>query len=412
MKIRPTSQRIIKRVMFLNSVDKSSVKSGSIALGISLFTALAAGIILGSITDTLLELPGLIVLAPAAIGLRGNVFGALASRLSTMARLGELRFSRKINTNVGQNLLASISLSIFCSFVLALLAKIVSEAFGTDKAISLADFFTISIIGAIIPTLIVLFVTIFLAKICVKRDWDLDNIAAPIVTATGDLVTIPSLLFATIFIKLGWISTFVGFVSAAAAIAIFLLSIFSKYMLLKRIIRESTPVIIVGGLISIFAGITVQGRLESLSQFTIFLVLVPPLLSINGSIGSILSARISTKLHLGTLPSHKISIPGASEDFAIAYSLAVPIFLLIGIFVSVFTVVGHLSGPSNILLILVSLIAGLIATTFSNIIGYITAIITYRFGLDPDNFAVPTVTSVSDLIGAVVLMSTIGVLVL
>ena len=115
--------------MSLTRADRASVKSGSIALTISLLAGLAAGLVLGTVTDTLIALPGLIVLAPAAIALRGNVFGALASRLSTMTRLGDIPFSRRLNTSVGQNLAASVSLSIFCSFVLAVMAKIVSEAF-------------------------------------------------------------------------------------------------------------------------------------------------------------------------------------------------------------------------------------------------------------------------------------------
>jgi mgtE-like transporter len=412
MKFRSTPKRVLRRAMFLAHADRASVKSGSIALTISLLAGLVAGIVLGNVTDTLLALPGLIVLAPAAIALRGNVFGALASRMSTMTRLGDVPFSRKLNTSVGQNLAASISLSIFCSFLLAIMAKIVSEAFGINNVITLSDFFVISIVGAIVPTIIVLIVTVFLAKICVKRDWDLDNIAAPIVTATGDLVTIPSLLFATLFVKLGWVTPVIAIISSSIAISLFAFSLFSKHVRLKRIVRESTPILAVGGLISIFAGITVQGRLESLTELPIFLVLVPPLLSINGSIGSILSSRIATKLHLGTIRSDKISLPSISEDIAIAYVLAIPIFLLLGIFASIFSALSNLSGPASILVIFVSLIAGLIATTLSNIVGYATAIVTYRFGLDPDNFAVPSVTSVSDLVGAVVLMSTIGVLVL
>lgn len=412
MEFRSTPKHYFRKALSVTHTDRASVKSGSIALLLSLIAGLAAGIVLGSITDTLLELPGLIVLAPAAIGLRGNVFGALASRLSTMNRLGDMSFSRRLNTNVGQNIAASISLSIFCSFILAIMAKVISEAFGIDNAISMADFFVISIIGAIIPTAVVLMVTVFLAQICVKRDWDLDNIAPPIVTATGDIVTIPSLVLATIFVKLGWVTPAIAFVTSLVAISLFVFSIFSKHARLKHIVRESTPILVIGGLVSIFAGITVQGRLESLSEIPIFLVMIPPILSINGAIGSILSSRIATKLHLGTIRSDKISFQSVSEDIALVYLLAIPIFLFLGIFAAFFAVIGHLSGPSSFMIILVSLISGVFSTTFSNIVGYSTALVTYRFGLDPDNFAVPSVTSVSDLVGAVVLMATIGVLVL
>src|SRR5690606_6502604 len=144
-RFRSTPKRVVRRALSLTRADRASVKSGSIALLVSLLAGLTAGVTLGSFTDTLIDLPGLIVLAPAAIALRGNVFGALASRLSTMMRLCDIGFSRRLDTCVGQNLAASISLSIFCSFVLAVLAKIVSEAFGINRVISLSDFFVISI---------------------------------------------------------------------------------------------------------------------------------------------------------------------------------------------------------------------------------------------------------------------------
>lgn len=102
MKLRVTPRRIFVRATGLLRTDPVSVRTGFFALVISTIAGLVAGFVLGSITGTLLALPGLIVLEPAAIGLRGNVFGALASRLSTISQLGELRFSRRIVTPVGQ----------------------------------------------------------------------------------------------------------------------------------------------------------------------------------------------------------------------------------------------------------------------------------------------------------------------
>ncbi|HMS24327.1 MAG TPA: magnesium transporter [Acidimicrobiia bacterium] len=410
MKLRVTPERTFRRATALLRTDPVSVRAGFSALIISTFAGLVAGVVLGSITGTLVSLPGLIVLAPAAIGLRGNVFGALASRLSTMTQLGDLRFSRRLSTSVGQNLASAAILSISCSFILAGIAKIVSEAFGVRNAISFSDFFVISIVGGLIPTAVVMLVTIYLAKLCVARKWDLDNVGAPLITATGDVVTIPSLVLATLLVRLGWVTPTISVLVSALAIASFAYGFFSRYATIKRIIRESLTVLIIGGSISILAGLTVQGRLDSLSRYPILIVLVPPLLSINGAIGSILSARISTKLHLGTVRADRFGFSPVSEDVTISYLLTVPIFFVLGIFCAAISSFGHLAGPGWFSVVAISVIAGVIATTFSNIVGYVTAVMTYRFGFDPDNFAVPAVTSVSDLIGAVVLMMTIGVL--
>ena len=98
------------------------------------------GITLGSITHTLEALPGLLVLVPAAIGMRGNVFGALGSRLGTQIHAGTFRLSRRVDTEVGQNIGAAILLSLSISAVLAVFAKVMCGAFSIGHTISIADF--------------------------------------------------------------------------------------------------------------------------------------------------------------------------------------------------------------------------------------------------------------------------------
>ena len=55
------------------------------------------------------------------------------------------------------------------------------------------------------------------------------------------------------------------------------------------------------GVVDLLAGMTIEKRLESFLTFPALLVLVPAFLEDSGSLGAILAARISTKLHLGTL---------------------------------------------------------------------------------------------------------------
>ena len=74
--------------------ERSSLKQGFIALGISSLGGLVAGFALGSMVNRLELLPGLIILIPAAIGMRGNIFGALGSRLGTLQHMGLFRLSR------------------------------------------------------------------------------------------------------------------------------------------------------------------------------------------------------------------------------------------------------------------------------------------------------------------------------
>src|SRR6476659_10511967 len=116
--------------------DAAGVRAGFYALLLSSGGDLIAGLTLGSITGTLAALPGLLVLVPAAIGMRGNVFGALGSRLGTLIHTGTFRVSRRLNTPVGQNVAAALILSLSTSLALAVLAKSIAVAFGVDPSIS------------------------------------------------------------------------------------------------------------------------------------------------------------------------------------------------------------------------------------------------------------------------------------
>src|SRR5438552_10481317 len=185
-------RRTAARFRALLGSDASSVRQGMAALLVSSGGDLLAGLTLGAITNTLSALPGLLVLVPAAIGMRGNIFGALGSRLGTAIHTGTFHISRRTDTVVGQNIVASLALTLSISLALAILAKAVAIGFGLTHTISVADFVVISVVGGALSSVFVLLLTLGVAAASVRFDWDLDNVSAPLVTAAGDMVTLPS----------------------------------------------------------------------------------------------------------------------------------------------------------------------------------------------------------------------------
>jgi len=69
-----------------------------------------------------------------------------------------------------------------------------------------------------------------------------------------------------------------------------------------------------------------------------------------------------------------------------------------------------LNSPGLGILVTISLIAGLIVMTLVSGATYVTASLSFRYGLDPDNFGIPVITSLIDLIGAATLVSVINLL--
>ena len=69
--------------------ERRTLRQGLVALVLSTVAAFIAGLTLSGIGDTLQALPGLIILIPAAVGMRGTIFGAIGARLGTDERRRE-----------------------------------------------------------------------------------------------------------------------------------------------------------------------------------------------------------------------------------------------------------------------------------------------------------------------------------
>lgn len=390
--------------------DASGLRQALAALLVSSGGDLLAGLTLGAITGTLEQLPGLLVLVPAAIGMRGNIFGALGSRFGTAIHTGTFRLSRRRDTVVGQNVVAAIALTLFISAALAVLAKAVAGIFGVSETISLADFMVISVVGGVLSSIVVLALTLGVASLSVRRGWDMDNVAAPLVTAAGDMVTLPSLFLATYLVGIKGVTVTIAVLAAVVAVGSLVWAIHLKLPIVGRIIRESVPVLLVAGLVDLVAGLTIEHQLESFLAYPALLVLVPPFLEDTGALGSVLSSRLASKLHLGIIEPTARPSRAARDDFAIVAILGVPVFVLVAISSQIAAALFGLASPGVLNMMAISLIGGSIAVFFALFIAYYGSIVTYRLGLDPDNYGVPLLTSSMDLVGAVSLIVAITLL--
>ncbi len=379
--------------------DAAGVRAGFGALLISSGGDLLAGLALGGLSNTLKTLPALIVLIPAAIGMRGNVMGALGSRLGTSIHAGTFRLSRRRDTEVGQNLSAAISLSLATALALAFLARGVAIAFGLHS-MSLADFVVISVIGALLSSFIVMALTVGVAGLCARRRWDLDNVAAPIVTAAGDTVTLPSLWIGTFLVGFRIVTPLVAVVCATIGVIALASALRSKLPILRRIVVESFPILVVAGTVDVLAGVLLDKRIDNLLVYPALLVMLPAFLEDAGSLGAILGARVATKLHLGLLADPKRPFASAGEDFMLTFVYSIPVFLLLGVSATVAADVTGQATPGMPKMIAVSMLGGVLATICAATVGYLGAVVTHRFGLDPDNHSIPIVTSTLDLLGA------------
>jgi mgtE-like transporter len=58
----------------------------------------------------------------------------------------------------------------------------------------------------------------------------------------------------------------------------------------------------------------------------------------------------------------------------------------------------------------IALFAGYLSTIGAAVMSYLTAVATFRFGLDPDNHGIPMITSSMDLVGVIAIVGTVVLL--
>ena len=382
-----------------------AVRQSLVALALNSSTSLVAGIFLGTITGTLEDLPGLLILVPAAIGLRGNVFSTFGNRLSTAIHVGQFDMTLRRDSVLMQNVVASLVLTLSLSLGIALLAKVIAVAVGVEDSVSLLSLAMISVLGGLLASAVVLGATTALAWGGVRRGWDLDNVVAPVVSTMGDVLTLPALWLAAQLVGRGPVAPVLGALLAVLSLAAFGYGLFSKLPLLRQITRESWPILLLAAGLSTMAGLVLQQRIGTLAAFPVLLVLQPAFVSSAGSLGGILSSRLSSKLHLGVVDPVAVPQPEVRFDAASVLLLGLPVYVFNALGAHAAARVTGLESIGAPLLLGVSLAAGLLTVLFVIAVAYYGTAAAVVLRVDPDTYGIPVVTSSVDFVGSVALIT-------
>jgi mgtE-like transporter len=404
MSARRTAIRRAKRLYRYWRAERRTLRQGLVALALSTAAGFVAGLTLSGISDTLRTLPGLLILVPAAVGMRGTIFGAIGARLGTTSAAGTFEVSRRRSGVLYQNVYVAIVTTLSSSLWLAVLAKFVASVFG-KPSISIWSFITISVVGGALGSMLILLITLGLSILSYRRGWDLDSVSTPMVTALGDMATLPTLYLATYLVRNPTVNAVVSGVCLLLAAYATLRAYAADDAIVRRIVLEMTGVILLTPILDILSGALQQGRLTELTAVPVVFILIPPFVSQAGALGGIFSSRTSSKLQIGVItPRGRPEVP-ALIDAAGVMVLGLAVFALIGaVAVGLSVLTGHApTDPETV--IAATLLAGAIATPITIVLSYYLAIITFRFGLDPDNQTVPIITSVMDLAGVVCVLS-------
>lgn len=393
--------------------EQRTLRQGLVALALSTLAGFVAGLTLAHITGTLEELPGLIVLIPAAVGMKGTIFGAIGARLGTANVAGLLEPTLRPGSVLQRNVYVAVVTTFSSALWLAVLSVLASAAFG-EPSISLWRLATVSIVGGAIGSGLILMITLALSVLSSRRGWDLDSVSTPMVTALGDMTTLPSLFLATFLLRSDQIAVPAAVISIGVALYAAVRSYTVADRVIRRIVLEMTAVILLTPILDVLAGSLLRARQDQLVAVPVLLALIPPFVSQAGALGGIFASRTASKLQIGVITARGLPEIPALVDASIVSALSLAVFAMVGVVAFVLGVATDLVGmPSFQALVGGTILSGLVVTPITLVASYYLAIGTFRFGLDPDNQSVPIITSAMDLAGvATVLyvMTSLGVL--
>jgi mgtE-like transporter len=373
------------------------IREAFTALIVATLGGLVAGILLSNMTGQIEALPGLLILIPGSIGMRGNIFGALGSRLSSQLHIGILSPELKRSDILNQNIISAMILTVVMSIFLAFMAKIFSLILGFES-MGIVDFTVISVLGGIFSGVLMLPATILIALKSYENGWDPDNVTTPLITNAGDLFTLPAIILAVqilLWIRNGFFEVVLFLIFIAIGIIGVLIGLRGDLQL-KKIVKQSIPTLLISSIFGTAAGTILTDRLHVVLQNPIVLTLVPMFSAQGGSLVSVLGARLSSGLHAGIVESSLKPAGQALVNFGIIFILAVMIYPTIGFLAHFAGVFIGIPSPGIEAMVLIGFLAGMILIPLIMIMAFYLSVISYKKGLDPDNIVIPLATSMTD----------------
>ncbi len=182
--------------MNLRRLTRQAYFEGLPALVLSSFGGIIAGLILGGMKTELQAIPGLLVLVPALLAIRGNVYGSLGARISTGLHQGLIE--PKISFSDPR-----VNAAVFASFINALFAAAIGAIFAYflltflfEPVAPLRILLSIALIAGIFSGIVLITAVISVIFAAYRNGLNPDTIVGPLVATIGDIFGLSFLLLA------------------------------------------------------------------------------------------------------------------------------------------------------------------------------------------------------------------------
>lgn len=167
------------------------------AFGILVLSAVASvfsGVVLGGMDRELTVVPGLLTIVPALLATRGSVYGSLGARLATGLHQGLVEPELSLpDTRVRWAIVAAMLNGVVISAFAAVAGYAIRYALDLPVA-PLAALLVVAVVAGLLSGLGLTFVVIITVFVGYRRGLNPDALAGPVVTTTGDVIGIATML--------------------------------------------------------------------------------------------------------------------------------------------------------------------------------------------------------------------------
>jgi mgtE-like transporter len=373
------------------------LKETSLAFSFGLVGILAGFIVASQSGIFSLEPSWVLALYPAIISAKGVGSGLLSGRLSTGLHLGTIYPKFFGNT---KNFYKLIEVLIVLTLVTGFTICAISMVFGNlFWGITLAEF--PSILSVIIATmtlgLLLSFVTIKVSFISFEKGLDPDIVVYPVMSTVADIfVTLCYVAVLNLFFIGIWGQWLIGL---ACLIPVFLVFYILSNNLHEvdfiKTFKESIITMLVVAFLVNITGTVLHGINSFVEGHRPEIITVyPALIGMIGNVGSVIGSTATTKLALGMLTPSFSSIKNHAKTIFSAWGASLIMFVVLA--VMALPMHNMFSFSSFYRLILVVLLANILAVAAIVFLSYAVSILTFKRGLDPDNFVIPVESSLAD----------------
>ena len=141
------------------------------------------------------------------------------------------------------------------------------------------------------------------------------------------------------------------------------------------------------------------------------IVVIPSFINMNGSILSILSCRISSALHMGTIKPRLKRTKTLDKNLMMTFLEAIVSFAALGLIAGIFNLIFGIPSVDLLIFPVVIVVSGMISISLQSVLSILFSYVSYSKGVDPDNWVIPALTSISDFLGVFLLFAVMGLFV-